>query len=102
MNRKYLTFVMRDGSTWGVPVSRIADDRARHYAFEFGGDVERSLKEDTLPLFEANPSAIEDWATGDMDWADVVDVAVKLSLPPELKRKDFVEAWLGPKRLEER
>lgn len=93
---------MPDGSTWGVPVSRVAQDRARHYANEFGGDVERSLNEDTLPLFEANPAAIEDWATGNMDWADVVDVAVKMSGPPELKRKDFVKAWLGPKTLEER
>ena len=102
MNRKYLTFVTPDGAVWGVPVSRIAQNRARHYASDFGGDAERSLNEDTLPLFEADPAAIGDWATGNMDWAHVVDVVVRMSWPPKLTTKDFVKAWLGPKKLEER
>ncbi len=102
MNRKYLTFTVSDGSIWGVPVLFIAKDRAGYYAHEFGGDIERSLNEDTLPLFEADPGAIEDWATGNMNWDDVACFAVRLSGPPQPKRKDFVEAWLGPKWLEER
>lgn len=51
MNR-IMTVQMRDGSIWAVPVSVIARDRAKHYASEFDGDIERSLAEDTLPLFK--------------------------------------------------
>jgi hypothetical protein len=44
---------MPDGSEWAYSVMDIARNRAEHYADEYGGDVERSLAEDTLPLFRA-------------------------------------------------
>lgn len=50
---KLMTVEMPDGSKWGVPVEMIARSRAAYYANEFDGDVERSLAEDTLPLFES-------------------------------------------------
>jgi hypothetical protein len=40
--KRLMTITMPDGSKWGVPVDMIARDRAKHYAHEFGGDVERS------------------------------------------------------------
>ncbi len=51
-----MTVTMPDGSKFGVPVAMIARNRAEHYAHEFGGDVERSLAEDTVPMFDATTS----------------------------------------------
>jgi len=42
---------MPDGSKWGVNVNEVAKNRAENYADEFDDDVERSLAEDTFPLF---------------------------------------------------
>lgn len=89
---KLMTVKMPDGSTWAVPVSMIAMDRAKHYASEFGGDVERSLQEDTLPLFEKDDYAIEDWAKGNMDWSDFDGYQVKVNEAPPI---DFQEGWLN-------
>ena len=59
-----------DGSIWGVSYNEVALNRAKYYADEFDGNVERSLTEDTLPLFESNPYEVIDWAAGNMDWDD--------------------------------
>jgi hypothetical protein len=92
---KYMTVEMPDGSKWGVPVEMIARNRAEHYASEFGGDVERSLSEDTIPMFEADDYEIQDWAVNNMNWTDFEGKHMKLSDAPE---PDFQEAWLsGPK-----
>ena len=89
---KILTVKLSDGSILGVPVEVIAMNRAKCYAHEFGNDVQRSLKEDTLPLFHGNggESEILDWAENNMNWSDVADKAllVKTSDPP-----DFQGAW---------
>lgn len=69
---KYMTIEMPDSSVWKVPVAIIADHRAECYKSEFGGDHTRSLKEDTLPLFEEDHYNIEDWAANNMNWSDVV------------------------------
>ena len=65
-----MKITMNDGSVWAVPVDIIARNRAAHYAHEFDGDVERSLAEDTIPLFEADDYAIQDWAANNMNWSD--------------------------------
>lgn len=88
---KYMTVEMQDGSKWGVPVEMIARNRAEHYASVFGGDVKRSLAEDTLPLFESYDYAIQDWAVGNMNWHDFDGHQVKLADSPE---PDFSEAWV--------
>lgn len=73
---------MPDGSKWGVPVEVIARNRAAYYAHEFDGDVERSLKEDTLPLFESDDYDVEDWASNNMNWSDVAQHAKKIQEAP--------------------
>ncbi len=94
---KYMTVEMPDGSKWGVPVEIIARHRAKNYADEFGDDVERSLAEDTIPLFESSDYEIEDWAVNNMNWEDFDGHQVKLEDAPP---PDFQEAWLsGPKGL---
>lgn len=89
---KMLTVKQEDGSVWGVPLELIARDRAAHYAHEFGGDVEKSLAEDTLPLFEGDSYEAEDWAANNMNWSDVQAHAKKLKDAPP---PDFQAAWLN-------
>jgi hypothetical protein len=60
-----------NGDIYHVPLMEIAKNRALNYADEFGGDLERSLQEDTLPLFKSDPYEISDWARNNMYWSDV-------------------------------
>lgn len=95
--KQWLCITMPDGSEWGVPVEVIARHRAANYADEFGGDVERSLSEDTIPLFAESPYAVCDWASSNMDWCDVKEHACKLKDAPPV---DFQEGWVnGAKRV---
>lgn len=92
LNRKYMTMKVSDGSTWGVPVMMIARSRAAHYAKEFDGDIDRSLAEDTIPLFNDDDYNIEDWAVNNMNWSDFDGYQVKLSEGDV--SNDFQESWL--------
>lgn len=91
---KMLLIDMPDNSVWGIPVEDIARNRAIYYASEFGGDVERSLAEDTLPLFESDDFEIRDWAAGNLDWADIKDRAVLVRPAPPV---DYEAGWLNGK-----
>lgn len=88
--KKVMTLEMPDGSKWAIPLLVIAKNRALHYAHEFDGDLDRSLIEDTLPLFNLDPYEAVDWASGNMDWDDVKDFSYLLSPASE---HDFNEAW---------
>ena len=88
---KLLTCVMADGSKWGVPVDIIARNRAEHYAHEFDGDVERSLREDTAPLFKQDEFEIEDWAVNNMNWSDFDGHQVKIEDSVAI---DFESDWI--------
>lgn len=83
---------MPDGSRWAVPLMVIAHHRATHFAHEFGGDLERLLTEDTLPLFEADSYEVKDWAANNMNWSDVVSVATQIEAPGET---DYQEGWVN-------
>lgn len=90
--RKYMTITMSDGSIWGVPTEMIAKNRAEYYAREFAhNNIERSLQEDTLPLFNKDEYEIEDWAVGNMDWEDFDGFQVKLEDAPP---PNFQEEWI--------
>ncbi len=89
---KMLSVTLPDGSKWGVPVDMIARNRTEHYAHEYDGDVEKSLAEDTLPLFGYDDYEIEDWASNNMNWSDFDGHQVKLADAPE---PDFQEAWVN-------
>ncbi|WP_287790925.1 hypothetical protein [Atlantibacter sp.] len=88
---KELQITMPDGSVWAVPVQIIASNRADYYAKEFGGDIQRSLAEDTLPLFRASGYEIEDWAANNMNWSDVQHAA-RCVTPSEV---DYQEGWVN-------
>ena len=90
-----LEIQMPDGSVWGVPVMEIAKSRAAEYAAEFGGSIDRSLAEDTLPLFAADDFEIRDWAANNMNWSEVKHAAVQVRPPKPLTDGDFQEAWIN-------
>ncbi|QMN68085.1 hypothetical protein HVW65_14420 [Citrobacter freundii] len=95
---KELHITMPDGSVWAVPVQLIATNRAEYYSREFGGDFNRSLAEDTLPLFRSDDFEIEDWAANNMNWSDVQHAAKCVSLGDV----DFQEGWVnGDKEVKE-
>lgn len=89
---KYLSVRMPDNSIWHVPVEVIARNRAQYYANEFDDDVEKSLAEDTIPLFSESSYNIEDWAANNMNWSDVRDVAFKVEVPGLV---DYQEGWIN-------
>lgn len=95
---KYLRVMMPDSSKWDVPVDAIARNRAAHYAKEFGGDEERSLREDTLPYFAKYPKEVADWAESNMNWSDVQAIAVRAVDPPPMRPRHFEEGWINGKK----
>ena len=82
---------MEDNSIWSIPVSLIAINRAERYKHEFGGDIQRSLDEDTIPLFKSDTYEIKDWARNNMNWEDVAHQATIIN-PANI---DFQEGWLN-------
>ena len=85
-----LHVTMPDGSVWAIPVMSIGINRATYYAHEFGGDVKRSLAEDTIPCFSSDHYEVEDWAANNMNWVDVASVATMVQGPAPI---DFQEGW---------
>lgn len=95
---KELLITMPDDSVWAVPVQLIATHRAEYYAGKYGGDVQRSLAEDTLPLFRADDYEIKDWAANNMNWDDVKHAARCVTQGSV----DYDEGWAnGEKSVEE-
>lgn len=92
---KYLHIRFSDMSVWRVPVSIIAENRAKIYMDEFGNDLQRSLNEDTLPLFESAPFEILDWVSNNMNWRDVEKYAEKISNDIEV---DYESEWSNAKK----
>lgn len=90
--KEYIAVAMRDGSVWGVPVIEVANSRADHYKSEYGDDLQRSLDEDTLPMFESDNYEILDWARNNMNWSDFMGVK-KIRDAAPLTKEDFTQAW---------
>jgi len=96
VENKFLKVTMPDGSKWKIPVRIIAEHRARYY-FEKKKEfknLEESLKEDTLPLFEEDEYEIEDWSSNKMDWTDVEKYAIKIK-DNQMSSEDFQEGWVN-------
>ena len=87
------TYVIKfpGGEKWAVPISAIAEHRAKLYADEFGGDITKSVMEDTAPLFDGDHYEIEDWAKNNMNWVDVMGVAKLLTTGIT----DYQDGWVN-------
>lgn len=85
---------MSDLTVWQIPTMVIAENRAKFYMDEFGDDLQRSLDEDTLPLFE-DDSEILDWASNNMNWSDVANFAVQIK---EEREPDYEKDWCNAKK----
>lgn len=91
LEKNYIV-TMPDGEKWIIPVSFIANNRSSYYAdLNFDGDIGRSLKEDTLPLFSSDDFEVKDWARNNMNWSDVKGVAMKVSD----STCDYQEGWVN-------
>lgn len=88
LSKKYVV-TFENGERWSIPVNVIAMDRAKYYAKEFDGDINKSLEEDTAPLFEDDEYEIEDWAKNNMNWSDVEHSATRI----ESGDFDYQDAW---------
>ena len=95
IDEKFLRVTMPDGSKWDVPVKKIAENRARYYMKDPElGTFEKSYNEDTIPLFESDDYEIEDWASNNMNWKDVVAFARKVE-SHRMADSDFQEGWIN-------
>lgn len=91
LDKKYVV-EMEDGSKWAVPVRLIAEDRAKYFAdLEYSGNVEESLKDDTIPLFESDDYEIHDWASNNLNWDEVKAHAIQVKAADV----DFQEGWVN-------
>jgi len=93
---------------WLVPVSVIAESRAKYYSEQDAekGGLSKSEKEaiykEEYDYAMDDISEIIDWASNNMDWKDVVYVAIKDRDEP-LHHIDYQEGWLnGEKEIVER
>jgi len=85
--KNYLVVTMPDQSRWRIPARFIAEHRARYYMRnDHGADW---VDEVTLAL--ADDYELKDWASHNMNWADVVAIAERL--PDELVDCDYGQAW---------
>ncbi len=91
---KYLRVKMSDGSKYDIPVSIIAANRADNYRNDFDGDIDKSLKENTMPLFDSSDYEIEDWAENNMNWSDVKEYATQV-VGDEGDDVDFQDGWVN-------
>lgn len=97
MAEKFLRVTMPDGSEWDVPARIIALDYANYYEKT---DDEMTFSEHLAHVL-AHDDEIEDWASNNMDWLDVVDHAVKVDEPPP--GVDYKDGWVnGDKKVVER
>lgn len=88
---------MPDGSKWDVPAEKIAENRADYYS---DGDRSSDVYEREFKYALANDTALEDWASNDMNWDDVSEFATKVEAPSDV---DYQEGWVnGPKEVIEK
>ena len=95
MRKKYLRVTMGDGSKWDIPARLIAEDRARYYTKrdtgkESGIEFDKAFEELIADALEDTYEII-DWASNNMNWSDVEDVAENASV----MEVDFQEGWVN-------
>lgn len=75
---KFIKLQCYNGAIYKIPISIVAYSRAKYYSHEYDDDIERSLKEDTLPLFESDDYEIYGWLKNNMDFEEIQDHLIKV------------------------
>lgn len=84
---KVLRVTMPDGSVWEVPARIVAEDRAKYYSKKREENYHEVFKETMDDDFE-----IKDWASNNMNWDDVKELAKKVQ---DLPKVDYQEGWVN-------
>jgi hypothetical protein len=93
--------IFANGDMWDIPVEIIARNRAEYYAStdpDFKDDINKSLEEDTIPLFESDYYEIKDWAQNNMNWKDVKHRALFVGRVDSMFA--YEEMWTNPEEVE--
>ena len=88
---QYYVVEMPDGSKWKVPVAAIAMNYAKYYAEVDDTTIEKCLL-NAAAIFE-NKYEINDWASGNMNWSEVMDKAV--CIQPPTRETDYDDGWMN-------
>ena len=88
---KSLEMKCSDGTRYRIPAQFIAENRARYYAAR---DKDTSFEEE-LAFTLGDHYELTDWASNNMNWADLAVVAVKVEEPRDL---DLQEEWLNSEK----
>ena len=95
MKNKYLIVTMSDNSQWKIPAQYIAELRAKYYATS---DCEKdkslvysNVFKEEVEYALTDTCEIVDWASNNMNWSDVKDIAWEL--PSKKKELDFEDEW---------
>ena len=103
----YVINIQYESDEWVIPLRVVAEHRAAYFAStdEFDS-LEESLEEDTLRLFEESSYEAVDWASNNMNWSDVEDVAVPITQAVDSGTDEPVhdpsERWVGAEKSVER
>lgn len=96
----YLRVTMPDQSRWDVPVSVIAENRARFYAERdrkaTSGEPFDEVYKLEYELTINNHDKLQDWAADNMNWEDVAHVAVHVM--EDRPNADYQEGWVNGKK----
>jgi hypothetical protein len=80
---------MPDDTVWDIPCEEIAKDRAKYYA---NADPDTTY-ETEFAYTMSKDTELLDWASNNMDWADVKDVATQV-VTPDIQ-PDYDDAWIN-------
>lgn len=96
----YLRVTMPDSSKWDVPISAIADNRAKYYAEKdtktTSGEQYDAVYKEEYEFTIKNHDELQDWAAGNMNWEDVANIAVRVK--EDLQNADYQEGWVNGKK----
>ena len=85
-----ITVNFSDGTTWEFPASVVAANRASYYE-----DKEPGCYTEEFDYIMSNDDELLDWASGNMDWKDVLAYATLVDTD---KLTDYVEEWVNADR----
>lgn len=97
---KYLR-VKFDNELWDIPLSVIAENRARYYAnLDVPGKTENNWEwkkvfKSEYDMVMNDAANATNWASGNMDWADVKDYAERVG---KVEHDEYGDLWVNAEK----